>query len=240
MTRHKKILRSLAIFFFSLGMLFSMALAGVASWADLEATFYGFERLTNERLTTLQCPVLMTVTETGTISAAVSNLSDVTVKPKLRIYVSGPGLFRAADVQITLDPGETQQVHWTVTSEDVDYKFLIMAKVLAFPYYMASTREGTCGILVLNLPNLTGSQVFDFALAAALSGLLIGLGLWIASGPQLKRRILDSSRAMTFLAILTLVDIFVSLRGAWLFGLILFLATALLIIVVLANAAQGE
>jgi len=221
-------------------MLFSMALAGVASWADLEATFYGFERLTNERLTTLQCPVLMTVTETGTISAAVSNLSDVTVKPKLRIYVSGPGLFRAADVQITLDPGKTQQVYWTVTSEDVDYKFLIMAKVLAFPYYMAPTREGTCGILVLNLSNLTGSQVFDFALAVALSGLLIGLGLWIASGPQLKKRILDSTRAMIFLAILTLVDMFVSLRGAWLFGLILFLATALLIIVVLANAAQGE
>jgi len=240
MTSNKKIIRSLAIFLFLLGMLFAMALAGVAAWTGLEATFYGFERLTNERLTTLRCPVLMTVTETGAISATVSNLSDVTVEPKMRIYVSGPGPFRTVDSQITLAPGETQQVHWTVTSEDVDYKDLIMVKVLAFPYYKFSTREGTCGILVLNLPNLTGSQVFDFALVVALSGLLIGMGLWIASGPQYKKRILDATRAMIFLAILTLVDLFVSFRGAWFFGLVLFLATVLLIVVVLAIAVRGE
>jgi len=240
MTRHKKILCSLAIFFFSLGMVFSMALAGIASWEDLEATFYGFQHFTNDRLTTLRCPVLMTTNGTGIISASVSNPSNVTVESKLRIFVSGPGPFRTEDAQITLGAGKTQQVQWTVTAKDVDYRFLIMAEVLAFPYSSMSTREATCGILVLKVPGLTGSQLFDSALAVALSGLMIGLGLWFASGSQSKKRILDSTNALTLLAILTLLDMFFSFRGIWIFGILLFLATFLLIIVVFANAAQSR
>lgn len=240
MTNHKKTLRNLAVFIFSVGILFGMTLAGVATWTDLEANFYNLEKVADESLTTLRCPVLMTVTETGTITATFSNPSDLPVAPRMRAYISNPGPLRTIETTISLAPGETKQVHWAVTSEDVDYGDLILIKVLAFSYYKSPIREGTCGILVLSLPHLTGNQIFASTLAFSLLGMLIGVGLWVANSRPLKGRMLDATHAMIGLTAVVLVDMVISFRGAWLFGVLLFLVAVLLIAVIIANTALAS
>lgn len=236
MGNHKKTIRNLAIFLFSVGVLLGMFLAGAAVWTDLEATFYGFGKVANDPLTTLRCPVLMTATETGIIRATLSNNSELPVDARVRVYVSNPDPIRTIETITALAPGETKQVHWTVTSEDVDFGNLILVKVLAFAYYKAPFREGWCGILVLNLPYLTGNQIFVSALVLGLLGMLIGIGLWVIGGRPLKGKTLIAFRAMIWLAALVLVDTVFSLMGLWLFGLILFVAAALLILGVITSA----
>ena len=240
MSNHKKTIRNLAIFLFSVGVLLGMFLAGAATWTDLEATFYGFGKVANDPLTTLRCPVLMTATETGIIRATLSNNSELPVDARVRVYVSNPGPIRVVETITPLAPGETKKVEWAVTAEDIDFGNLILVKVLAFAYYKVPVREAWCGILVLNLPNLTGSQIFTFALAVSLLGMLDGIGLWIANSRLLKSRILDATRAMIGLAAVVLVDMALSFMGLWLFGVILFLLAILLIAVIIANVALAS
>jgi hypothetical protein len=236
MSNHKKTIRNLAIFFFSVGVLLGMFLAGAATWTDLEATFYGFGKVADNPLTTLRCPVLMMATETGIIRATLSNNSELPVDARVRVYVSNPGPIRIVETITPLAPGETKKVEWTVTSEDVDFGNLILLKVLAFAYYKAPVREEWCGILVLNLPHLSGNQVFTSALGLSLAGLLIGIGLWVIGGRPLKGKTLSAFRAMIWLAALVLADMVVSFMGLWLFGLIFFVVAALLILSVLVIA----
>jgi hypothetical protein len=237
MTGDKKIMRSLAIILFSVGVLSGMFLAVAGAWPDLEATFYGFGKVTDHSLTTLRCPVLMTAAETGVISATLSNHSELPAEAKVRVYFSGPGPMRIVETVTPLAAGETKQVHWTATSADVDFRNLILVKALAFVYDNVPAREGWCGILVLNLPYLTGNQVFIFVLALSLVGLLGGVGLWVIGGRPLKGKTLTAIRAMIWLAALVLVDMVVSFMGLWLIGLILFVAAALLILGIVTSAA---
>jgi hypothetical protein len=240
MTGDKIIIRCLAIILFSVGVLSGMFLAGAGAWPDLEATFYGFGKVADNRLTTLRCPVLMTVTETGVISATLSNHSELPVDAKVRVYVSNPGPIRVVETITPLAPGETKKMEWTVTAEDVDFRNLILVKVLAFAYYKVPIREGWCGILVLNLPYLTGSQVFISALVLSLVGLLSGIGLWAIGGRPLIGKTLSAFRAMIWLAALVLTDMVLSFMGLWLFGLIFFVVATLLILVVLTSAVLAS
>ena len=236
MSNQKKPIRSLAIFLFSVGVVLGMSLTGVAIWTDLEATFYGFGKVADNPLTTLRCPVLMTATETGIIRATLSNNSELPVDARVRVYVSNPGPIRIVETITSLAPGETKKVEWTVTSEDVDFGNLILVKVLAFAYYEAPVREKWCGILVLNLPYLSGNQVFNSALGLSLAGLLIGFALWVIGGRPLKGKTLIAFHAMIWLAVFVLADMVFSFMGLWLLGLILFVAAALLILGVLTSA----
>jgi hypothetical protein len=240
MVSHKKAIRNLAIFLFSVGVLLGMFLAGAATWTDLEATFYGFEKVANDPLTTLRCPVLMTATETGIIRATLSNNSELPVDARVRVYVSNPGPIRIVETITPLAPGETKKLEWTVTSEDVDFGNLILVKVLAFAYYKVPVREEWCGILVLNLPYLTGNQIFVSALVLGLLGMLIGIGLWVIGGRPLKGKTLSAIRAMIWLVALVLADMVVSFMGLWLIGLIFFVTAALLILGVLTSAVLAS
>ena len=240
MTGDKKIIRSLAIILFSVGVLSGMFLAVAGAWPDLEATFYGFGKLTDHSLTTLRCPVLMTAAETGVISATLSNPSELSAEAKVRVCFSGPGPIQIVETVTPLAAGETKQVHWTATSADVDFRNLILVKALAFPYGNVPVREGWCGILVLNLPYLTGNQVFIFLLMLSLAGLLIGIGLWVIGGNPLKGKTLTAIHAMIWLAAFVLADMAASFMGVWLFGVILFLLAILLIAVIIANVALAS
>jgi len=236
MSNHKKTIRNLAIFFFSVGVLLGMFLAGAATWTDLEATFYGFGKVADNPLTTLRCPVLMMATETGIIRATLSNNSELPVDARVRVYVSNPGPIRIIETITSLAPGEIKMLEWTVTSEDVDFGNLILLKVLAFAYYKAPVREEWCGILVLNLPHLSGNQVFTSALGLSLAGLLIGIALWVIGGRPLTGKTLFAFRAMVWLAAFVLADMVFSFMGLWLFGLVLFVVAVLLILGVLTSA----
>jgi len=239
MTDNKKTIRILALSLFSLGLLAGMFLAGAGAWSDLEATFYGFGKMADHSLTTLHCPVLMTATETGVIRADLANHSNKTVQAKTRIYISSLPI-RTVETITPIASGETKELTWTVTSEDVALGNLILAKVLVYPYGDAPLREGWCGTLVLKVPLLNGSQVFGILLALSLVGLLGGIGLWVMGGSPLKGRTLTAIRAMICLTAFILVDMVFSFLGLWLYGLVLFVVVVVLILGVLTSVALAS
>lgn len=233
MDKKAKIKRSAGMMLFSLGILLGMALAGGAAWADFEAVFYGFHKLADKPLPGLRCPVLMTFSETGTVAATFANPADRPIQLMVRTDVSGRARMRSERTTLALAPGETKQAHWIVTSDDIDLGFFIFVQVSSYPAYPLPFRGSTCGILVLNLPLLTGGQIFAFTLVTSLLGIVVGLSLWQASHRPLVGRSVTVMLAMRFLAMVVLLGMFAAFRGEWLFsGLLLVIAVLMVVGVV--------
>ena len=209
------VLRLLGVLLFMIGILLGVALMGAAAWGDIEAIFYGFDTIGGKPLSTLKCPVLMTTGETAKISVRIKNPTKQTIEPVLRADISQPGVFRQEMTQLSLAPGETKQVDWMVTKEDVDLRFFVLVKAYAYAISTLPFREATCGILILDLPGLTGSQILATALALMLLGIITGLLLWQSSSKPLFGRRLDAAWAMCSLAGVVLLGVFSALMG-WL------------------------
>jgi hypothetical protein len=240
MDSRRRLSRSLGAIAFFIGIFFGLALAGSAVWADFEAQFYGFDHMGDEPIRTLECPVLMTVSETGHISATFSNRTQRPIEQLVRADISNFGPARSISTRLSLAPGERKTVDWSVTSADIDLGRFIFARVYAYPAYPYPFREATCGIMVLNLPGLTGGLVFALTITACLLGILIGLALWEKNSRPQKRRILESSHAMRFLAVIVLVALLTSLRGWWMIGgLCLVLAVLLITVLVYSVLTEG-
>jgi hypothetical protein len=217
---------------FSVGILLGMALAGGAAWADIEARFYGFPELSNETLKGVQCPVLMTRHETGTIRAVFTNPTNKPMNLLVRADLSSRGPAIVQRARLTLGPEERQEYGWEVTADNIDLGLFIFARVAHNPAYPLRFREAMCGILVLNLPGLTGNQVFNLAFAVSLLGILLGLALWEGAHRPLQGRARQTVLAMAALALLVLGGLLASLVGAWAAGGLLVLLAILLISVI--------
>jgi hypothetical protein len=188
MNGRKRIFRALGLALFWLGILLAVALASGGTMADLEATFYGFPWYTHERLPGFKCPVLMTRWETGTVSLTLKNPTDRTIPFLAHADISTPGPTREARTKVEVAPGEKQRVEWTVTSADVDLGYFIFVSGWTNPAYPYPTRQSMCGILVLNVPGLTGQQVFAGTLVVSVLSMVGGIYLWITGSRPLAGR----------------------------------------------------
>jgi hypothetical protein len=224
--------RALGLFLFAIGALVGLGLSAVAIWGDLEATLFdrNMELLSDASLKGLRCPVLLTSDESGTVSATIRNSLDRPAEFRVRIHVSRYlTLLRESDSWVSLAPGEQRKLEWTVTSDDVVYDRLILVKVLQFPRYPLPSRLGSCGIVVVDLPILSGSQVLALALAASLLGMAAGIGSWLAVTRPLHGRELEAMRAMVVLACCVGASLVAGLLGLWGLGIAAVVAIILLI-----------
>lgn len=182
-----------------MGVIVGLALLVGTVWADIESMFYGFDKMGDKAVSSLSCPLLITPAGTSPIAARFPNPSDREVQQLLRSDISGP-LIKTEHTRVTLSPRESKRVAWTVTWEDVSYGMFVLVKISAYPMYPLTFRESSCGILALNVPFLTGSQ-----LTAALSGLiLVSLlaGLFLSPDRELllRERVVRASYAKITLA----------------------------------------
>lgn len=222
-------MRVFGLLVFFLGVLLGIFLTVSAAWADLEAIFYGFDSFGGKSLSTLHCPVFMTTTETGRVSVTLRNPEKKKIEPLLRADFSSPGPYRQVKIRLPLEPGEKKTYTWTVTKEDVDLGFFILVKVFTYAAASLPFQEATCGILVLNLPGLTGQQVLIASLGLMILGLIFGLVLWQSSYPFLRDRSLEVAWAMRLLAGVILLGVLSSLKGWLLIGILMLILSILLI-----------
>ncbi len=226
--------RILGASIFAIGVLLSTLLTGGLTWAGLEATLYGFERYTPNRFDGLSCPPLMTRSETGVVHVAVNNPSDKIITPIMTIDLSTPALPDTEQVQITVPPGQTRQLEWTVSRENIDRRFFIFAKANRSASYPVDTAEALCGILVLDVPSLNGMQVLSIWLALCLLSTPLGLWLW-NWGTDRHTRLQGVMKA---LAIAALGGLLVSLLGLWMLGVLALTVTMLLAVGLLRFVAR--
>jgi hypothetical protein len=221
MQANKKLSRTLGIIFFSIGILVGMAMFIFMNWAYFEATFFfGYTFPADKTLTTLRCPLVMTSSETGSVTASITNNTDRDLSILVRTEISYFGAATSERVTYPVAAGETRKLSWTVSSDNIVYGHLIMARVYVFGAYTNPSRTNTCHTMVVDLPGLTGIQIFIIVLALSLVCLMAGWGLWLAGSRPLQVEGLIATRAMSILTAVVLLGMFVGCIGWWGVGLI--------------------
>ena len=222
---------TLGVLIFSVGVVLGIALFSIVLWGDFEAARFDAAYRFDEPLKTLRCPVIMTAIDIGSVAASFTNSLDRPVEFRIRTHISqgSATLMREENSILPLDPGKTQEISWTVTPDDAAFGRLILARVRLFGKYPLPSRDGSCGILFVNMSNLTGNQIFVLILAATLSCMAIGAGLWVIGNKPLSGLRLTVIQAMGALAGCVVVGTIVGLLGYWLLGGIILVVTVLLI-----------
>jgi hypothetical protein len=231
MKSQKRIIRLLSVLVFSAGVLLGLALSAGAVWGDLEATLFGVSITADASLRTLKCPVMMTTTESGTVAATFSNPTGRQISPKIQTHISHGyvTLKREIRTRVRLAPGESQQLEWPVASDDAAYGYLILVKVLALGQYPLPSRQGSCGILVVNLPSFTGKQIVALSFATSLLSMVLGAALWVVGSQPLSKRGRAAVRAMSCIAAAVLAAMLSALLGWWVLGGVLLVIAVLLV-----------
>jgi hypothetical protein len=223
----------LGIVLYIIGLILGLFIAGSNIMADVEAVFYGFDDLSQGRFSTLRCPPFLTRNEVGTIRATLSNPLDRPIEPVVRTDLSSPALGQSSREQISLEPGQSQTLKWQVGQANIDLGSYIFAKVYIYPVYPLPLREATCGIFVINLPFLTGSEWLILAIILGIACLGGGLFLLARENRPLTGRPRERIYALLALAIFLVTAIVCGILGWWVPGGIFFLVCILLMAVML-------
>lgn len=216
------------------GVTLGLFLVSVATWADLESTFYGFFHRTNTRFDGLTCPILMTPNETGSFSVTVTNTTDRALSPAIKTDISARGTFFSNLESLSLEPGESEQMAWDVGPENIDVDRFIFAQVYVYSFYPIPDSENTCGIFIVNLPG--NGTVIAWAMAG-LSLLGMGFGLYgLKNFPGLTHRGAGNIwNSMMFLSLVIAIGLFVSFMGWWVQGGFILIVAVLLVVIMLGQ-----
>jgi hypothetical protein len=232
-----KLLRTLGLLIFGLGILVGMVLFGSAAWADFEASLFDTSLPADGSLSTLRCPLIITASEVGQVTASFNNPTSYNISPLLHTGISGGSviLIREDKSMVKLAPGETKQLSWTVTAEDAVWDRFVLVRVLQYPYSPLKSRSSACGIILLHIQGMTGGPIAITAILASLLFSGLGLYLWRAGCGPLNGRRLDATRAMAVLAAINALGILAALLAWTIPAILLFFAALLLIVVAVAN-----
>ena len=221
--KEKPFVWTLSLIIFAIGVLLGSVLIGVAVWGDLEATLFNPGLQEEARLRQLRCPIILTKAQpTGTISARIRNSLDRTTTffSRARISEGYLTLMREETTEIPLEPRETERLEWEVSAEDAAFDRIIFFRVVVSGGYPLPSRQGTCGIIVLDLPGLSGNQIYGLGAVISLICTIGGGAVWIAGHPHRMGLKVQIARIMIFLASILVIGILVSLLGWWAIGLI--------------------
>jgi hypothetical protein len=92
--------------------------------------------------------------------------------------------------------------------------------------------------MVLDLPGMTGGQVFAWTLAASLIGLVLGLGLWENAAGSTNDRYRNRHRIFQALGIMVLLALLASIIGLWAAGLFFCILAVLLLVISLRQTIE--
>ena len=228
------------ILLFSFGALLGLVLALFMIWADTEARLFD-PSMSGESALGIRCPALMGRGERVTASASFNNPLDRDVRYVIRTNVSEGHvtLMRQLDAQLPLAPGESQRLEWEVTSEDAAYGLFALVKVHLFGLYPLPARQGSCGIVFVDLP-LPGIVIFGAALALVFLSMGGGYLLWFRASRPLTESALDISRAMVVLGALVVLGLFLGLVNIWMLGIVVLAISVVLIVVLLGYRLEKQ
>jgi hypothetical protein len=226
-------LHSLSYVVFFLGVVIGFAFAVVTLWNKLEAISYYFTGAKYDPFPGLRCPVMIAPTEEARVTAAFRNPTDQEDTFFYRAEISGPVSMRQVEGQIAVPPHQTKKLQITVDANDIDLEFFIFVKMNLLPHAGDPFREAVCGMLVVNLLGLTGTQIVVAALSLSLLGMILGFVLWQKTSTGANETM---QRMMPVLGLLVLLAMFTGLMGWWLPGVALAAITILLAIIIVRFA----
>lgn len=235
--------RTLGVLLFIFGILSTGSLGALAVWGDFEASLFDVAIHAESGLDALSCPVFITRHEVGEISASFRNTGVRPVDRPIRARMTEGfvTLIREENVRLPLQPGETQSHTWTVTAEDAAYGgLLILARVSALRQSPMPSQSGSCGIIVLNVPWLTGGLLTFGWLSGGLLTLLGGGWIWQRSAAPSTSKQRPATVAAAAIAAVVLAILVCGLSGLWLPGIMLLALLVLMVVATGAYLLQGN
>jgi hypothetical protein len=203
---------------FLAGVLLQLSLSGGVVWEEVEANLYLSQ--TGGGLA-LNCPIMMSPSERGLVTTTVLNTIDVQVLPVVTAEISrspGPQILTQT---LTLDPHQTQFLQWPVDASDVIFGRLILVNVNQARYGDLDSRQGSCGIMVLNLFDLPGNASLILILISGFVFIFIGGFAWYRVHAPLDDLAEQTFKACALLSGVTTLGMLTALPRWW--GVSLFL-----------------
>lgn len=240
MKKNRLIFRILGALVFAAGFLAGAGLFVASTWADVEAAQYGFARYGKAPTSALRCPMLVTGTGYGAATFLYENTSDRSIRPSVRFQASGLASFDEENYRLELAPGQSQQVRMELDAGNIVLGNYIFVKVFTFASYPLRDVEQTCGMLYLDLPQVSGAAVVAVGMIASLAGMAFGLATWSLANRPIRGRAADARRAMVVMGLAVLFGFASALLGWWMLGVVLSVLTILLAGVVIGNALLGR
>lgn len=233
-----KISRKLASVFagvlFSVGLLVGLALSGWYVWGEAEAALF-VPRTGDITLTTLKCPLMLGVSETGTVSASFQNLTSDAINPTIQAEFGRNGIPREEDTVLSLAPGETKQLHWQVGAGDRIFGGLIQVNIYQTSQVDFPSAQGSCGILFIPAGHISGRALFLLMFITALVGLAAGLALWVRANSPLRDLMQSGTNAASVLAVVVGLSLLFILLRWWVLSGFFVLAAIMLIGIILTQ-----
>lgn len=218
---------------FSAGILLGMILIGWSLWGDVEAFVLVFH--TGEQGIALHCPLMLTSTELGSVSADFTNPTVDEINPRVHAVISHTGQPRTAYTILTLEPAEKKPLQWQVGPGDTIFGGLILVNVFETSQRNFPSHQGSCGIPVLGLPGLTGEQVFILMFLTGLIGMAGGAALWVIGNGPLRGLLANATNASAVLAVLVVLDLLLIFPGWWGLSLLFFLVAVMMVVIIITQ-----
>lgn len=239
---NKKSLRTIGLSSFVIGILLFAYIGVMSVWAEIEATFFNAMLKSDEPLAGLSCPAFITSNEIAEITGKFVNTYEKTANMEIRTYVTD-GFVTLMNEYITkfpLEPGETQFVNVQVTADEAAYDRFVMVRMHQmkrnpFPYQNAS-----CGIVVVDVPFLTGSQFLLLLIALGTVFSVGGILFWALNAKPVVWDRLKALQAMIFLLVVTIALVVTSLLNQWFLGVIILVVWILMAVGMVWQFSMAE
>jgi len=162
----------------------------------------------------------MTTADTGAVSIRYTNSTDRDLSPAIQAEISYYGAARLERYNSPFAAGETRRLSWKVTSDDMVFGHLILARVFVFSVFTLPSETNTCGTVMVDLPGLTGMQLFVLLLGIILVCIATGWGMWVYGNRSLQEEGLIARWAMLIFTALVSLGLLAGLIGWWGAGII--------------------
>jgi hypothetical protein len=209
-----------------LGIVIGLLLAVLLTWRDFEASSFElarqnamlFARYPDQGLDQFSCPLAITRNETAEIKAKINNPYERTVKTVFRASITDGSILLAEYIEEKLEiaPGESVQFSWPVQASDAAWGRFVMARAFTVPSSPLPAMASYCGILVIDLPFLSGNQILGLAAILGLGLLIGGWVLWISNlAEKLVRTNQGKQQLLTVYALLIIIGASAAAFGNW-------------------------
>jgi hypothetical protein len=236
MKRSNNSLGTASLIMFAAGIFIGIGIAGGIIWGDLEASSFSKNIKPTSSLR-LNCPVVIAKHEVGEVSAKLKNPTEREQRFYVRTHISEGHVERMREINqhITVAPGEKEKVVWEIYPEDAAYRRFIFFRTYVFAAYPLPSQGNFCGVLVLDIPLLTGTQFFLLMLGLSLAGTICGSLIWQNVNQPMDHVIRNLTNANHTLAVLVFSTILAGYLGFWILGSVLFAVSILLVVILLGS-----
>jgi hypothetical protein len=241
MLKDNKILNTIGLILFGIGVVTGMVFYAGAVWSDLEASLFNSSLQGDEALNTLVCPLVISSSEKGVVKANFTNNTEkaVNIRTRTNITEGLVTLVREIETITPVEVGETEYVQWEVGPEDAAWNRFILVRVYQFRAFQVPSRSGSCGIIVIDLFNLNGNLTVILFIALCIIGMIGGGFIWLLANRPLRRFKLETAYAMGALLIVVMGGIIASAFGHWVIGGALLIFNVLLLAAILSLLSRS-